>query len=267
MLRYKLISMALASSCLASPLLAQTEQEKDEKKLTRTLRVIMAGKRPLPAFEKRGDRYIEVDPPLSKIPPTIFAFTDPSHAPRAKSPDNRKTEYSAWPNKLVRINQYKGPSNLQLTIKRPLVSNSESGTELTCNLDKALHPLVLVHPDSGKAGWNKPQAKVINMSPDNLPPRSITVANLSDHPIKVYLTKKGEVIAPNKSKHLKIPTAYKKSFRYRIDTSNGKKLVTVSNSSHQLRDNTRIIMLALPGEKSKKNPFGKPTIRIISDST
>lgn len=270
MIPHKHILLSLLIPSLITSSLAQAGQDQSsdskEPKLTRTLRIILAGSRPLPVFEKQGEKYVEVTPPLSQLPPTAFAFTDPSHAPHPKANAPREAEFSAWANELTQINRYKGPAKLQLTLKRPLVEPSGTSTPLHCDLGKTLHPLVIIHPDSGSAGWDKPQTQVLDMSPAKRPARSVIVVNLSELPIKIYLTKKGVFIPPSKSAILKTPSSGKESFRYRIDASNGKKLVTVSNSSYRINDNSRIIILALPGHKTKNAPFALPKLQIISDS-
>lgn len=258
------ILLSLALPLFVSPLLAQSSRSSDTP--TRNLRVILAGNRPMPTFEKRGNKMVEVNPPLSVTPPTAFSFTKSSHAPRKSGNSGVHNDFSAWPNELVRIDKYKGPSTLELSIKRPLVETSKTGTPLSCKLGKSLNPLVLVHPESGSSGWNEPQTMLIDMSPESLPERSVVVANLSGIPIKVYLSNEGVMVPPNKNVTLRVSSKSKGSFRYRVDASNGKKLVTVSNSSYRLNKNSRIIMLALPGKKNKNDAFALPNLRMVSDT-
>ena len=244
---------------------AQGSKEDQEENPTRTLRIIVAGKRPMPSFVQRGDKIVEVDPPLSSLPPTSFSFTNPSHAPRSKSTTPKKTSYSAWSNQLIRIQSYKGPAILPLTLSRPLIESEGAGQQVSCNLGKAINPLVLLHAAPGNAGWKTPRAKVIDMTPEKVPARSVTLVNLSGIALKINLTKKGRVVAPNKHITLRLPKNADEAFRYKIEASNGKNNIKVSNSSYRLNKKSRLIIIALPGYKTKGSPFPRPSIRMITD--
>ena len=267
MFTQSLIRLALAPLLSAGFLHAQSgEEEKLKDNPTRTLRIIVAGKRPMPAFIQRGDKIVEVDPPLSLLPPTSFAFTNPSHAPRTKPGVPRKTAYSAWSNQLIRIQRYKGPNVLPLKLSRPLLEPAGAGQQVNCDLGKAINPLVLLHSDPGNSGWKAPQARVIDMAPDKVPARSVTLVNFSQTALRIYVTKKGVVVPPNKHITLRIPRSDKEAFRYKVEASDGKKLVTVSNSSYRINKDSRIIMLALSGTQTKRAPFPLPKLSIISDT-
>ncbi len=267
-LNFKTALICLVTPLFASSLLAQTVsiKEKEEKKLTRNLRVILVGNRPMPSFEKHGDKYIEVAPNIKLIPPTAFAYTIPAHAPRSADNKPRKTEHSAWINELVKINNYIGPSSLQLSLKRPLVNAKSRGIPTQSDLAQIINPLVIIHPGSKAVNWNNPKSIVLDASAKKMPERSITLVNLSKIPLRLYVSNKGVVVQPNKHITLSIPRSKAEAFRYKVEASNGKKIVPISNSSYRISKKSRIIMLALPGVKSNKSSFALPKIRIISDS-
>ena len=236
-------------------------QRSDAPPLIRTLRIIVAGKRPLPVFEQRGNKVVEVDPPLSAFPPRSFSFT-PSHAPRVKGSPG-KVSHSAWPNQLVHLKNYKGPAILPLKLTRPLLGGESQ--QVNCNLGEAINPLVVLHADSKSPGWLSPKAMVIDMNPEKIPARSVTLINLSGVALKIYLNRDGQVIPPSRHRTLRIPTASKEAVRYRIDASDGKELIKVANSSYRVSENSRLLIIALPGHKTKGSPFPRPKISMITD--
>ncbi|MCP5537148.1 MAG: hypothetical protein H7A51_13085 [Akkermansiaceae bacterium] len=239
-------------------LCAQDEEEQP----VRTLRVMIAGTRPLPVFEKSGNVYIEVDPPVSQLPPTSFAFANAAHAPKGKPGVETQTSFSAWPNELVRIKNYKGPATLPLTLRRPLVQKAGANCDVSCELGEALDPLIFIRANPGSAGWSSPVTEVIDMSPARMPANSAVVVNYTKLPLAVYFTKRPLVLRPNSHKSTRLPVV-DGPVRYRIDTSVNGKTVTVSNSSYKLQKNSRLIILALPSPaKAKGNPVA---LRMIND--
>ena len=258
----KFSKLILIQALCISFLSAQTRPNRNAEPPIRDLRMIVVGSRPLPEFETRDNQTVEVDPPLSKLPPTSFEFAKPSHAPRDK------TSFSARPNTLVRIPGYKGPPQLALNLKRALIQPNNK-QQVNCELGEVINPLILIQATPGSAGWEQPTATVIDFSATSTPARSMVVANASGVAITVYLTQDGVVVPPNSHVILPIPASdgdtVLYSVRYRADASDGKEL-PLANSSYRLNDNSRLIMLALPGHKTKAALIPCPKLRIISDS-
>jgi len=247
---------------------SSSTSQKEKEHPTRTLRVMLVGTRPLPAFETRGSKIVEVDPPLSKMPPTSFEFANPRHAPKIKEkgkPTARKISYSAWANELVTIKKYKGPELLQLHLKRKIISTTDF-QKVECHLGESLTPFIVVGPSQSKAGWEKPVAEVINWDPVKHPANSVVFLNRTKLAIKVRFINQSAVIAPGKHKHFKVKLSKNQTFRYEVDASNGKRRIVVSNSQYRLNKNSRLIMLALPGIPTKSNKFPRPSLRMIPDT-
>jgi hypothetical protein len=247
--------------------MAQSEPKKKTDSVTRTLRVVVVANRALPVFEKKGDKIIEVEPPASKQPPTSFKFVDAAHAPKLKSDKPKRTSYSSWPNRLVRISHYKGPSVISLQFRSLAQPNQNEGLQIRADLGESLNPLLLIRPDPGNSGWNKPLAEVIDMDSSKFSSGSVLVVNYSGVPIKVYLSPEGEVVKPDKHAviHVASQTKSIKIYRYRIDASDGKELKTISNSRYKVAKNTRLVILALPGLGASRAGFPLPNIRMITD--
>ena len=262
----------LTSSFLMAQDATQTvsPETKKEDNPTRTLRVMIVGSRALPAFETRGAKIVEVDPPLSAMPPTSFAFANPSHAPKIKGKKRgekriRKTSYSAWANELVRLKNYKGPEFLPLHLKRGLISPTDY-QRVECQLGKSINPFIVISPSKGSQGWKEPKAKVIDWDPIKHPARSALVINESPFSIKIFFSKEGVIIGPGKHKHFKLKLNDKKTFRYKVLASDGKSKEIMANSQYRLNKNSRLIVVALPGVKTKATKFARPTLRIVSDT-
>ena len=258
---------------ISSLLLAQdatqtvSPNSKESKNPTRTLRVMLVGSRALPTFEKQGGKFVEVDPPLSAMPPTSFAFAKPSNAPKTKGSDNRTTRkisYSAWANELVKIKNYKGPELLPLHLKRGLISQ-EDFQQVECQLQNSINPFIVISPSKGTQGWERPGAKVIDWDPDKHPARSALVINESALAIKIFFSKEGVVVGPGKHAHFKLKLNAKKTFRYKVLASDGSSNEIMANSQYRLSDNARLIVVALPGIKTKSSKFARPTLRLVSD--
>lgn len=252
------------SLCLLTPagLHAQAEKETKKEQPVRTLRVMIAGARAMPAFETRGDKIVEVEPPVSKMPPTSFAFVNPDHRPKAKPGETASATYSAWPFELVRIQNYKGPAELPLLLRRPLVEQAGADQEITCELGEALNPLILLHA-AGSKGWGDAKATVVDMSPEKMPAHSALIINFSPLPIKAYFADESGVVAANNAKVLRLQVDKTNNVRYRIDTVLGGKPLTVSNSSYHLSENSRLIVVALPSPaKIANNPL---SLHLIAD--
>ncbi len=245
----------------------KSTEDKESENPSRTLRIIMAGSRALPAFEKRGSQYVEVDPPLASIPPTSFAFANPKHAPKIKekSGTQRKISYSAWVNELVRIPSYKSLELLSLHLSRPLISQTDF-QQVGSHLGKSLHPLILIRATPSNQGWKKPVSQVIDWNPLKHPAGSILVVNYSHYPIKFYYAKKSIVIAPNRHKHIHRSSIKGKVIRYKVDTTNGKRKFAVANSQYKIEKKSRLIMMALPGIKTASADFPRPNLRLIIDN-
>lgn len=263
----------IASLFTSSLLMAQgatqpaSSEAKKEDKPTRTLRVMIVGSRALPAFETRGAKIVEVDPPLSAMPPTSFEFANPSDAPKIKGENKkttRKVSYSAWANELVKIKNYKGPELLPLHLKRGLISPTDFQT-VECRLGKSLNPFIIIAPSKSKQGWKTPTAKVIDWDPTKHPARSALVINESPLPIKIFFSKKGVIIGPGKHKHFKLALNTEHILRYKVLASDGKSKQVVANSRYRLRKDSRLIMLALPSVKPASAKFAPPTLRLIPD--
>jgi hypothetical protein len=246
---------------LAFPVSAQ---DAEDKTLTRNLRVIIAGSRALPAFETRGDKIVEVDPPLSQIPPNQFSFADPQHAPKPPPNKPSKTSFSGWPNELTRIENYKGPSILPLNLTRPLMER-RSVQKVTCSLGESTHPIILLRADPGQKGWEAPVSEVIDWNPVKHPAGSILVVNYSSLAIKAYFSREGVIVPANQHKHLKIPSNRAEAVRYRIDASDGTKIITITNSQYRLDKKNRLIILALPGIKTAAAKLPVPKLQMITD--
>lgn len=259
------LTASLCTIFLINPISGQTQtpEEKDEDRPTRTLRVMVTGVRPLPVYKRNGDKYVEVEPPLRLMPPTSVAFAEPAHIPKPKNKDEPAAlNYSAWPNQLVRIDNYNGPSTLPLLLRRPLIQDA-ADQQVTCNLGKSTQPLILLHASANAEAWSSPHATIIDMSPEKTPAHSAVIVNFSPRPLAVYFTTKPVFIQPNGHATIKIPTSDKDSIRYRIDTKVDNKVVTVTNSSYRLEKNTRLIMIASPAQGNvKTNPLD---FRIIND--
>jgi len=235
---------------------------------------MIIGSRPLPAFETRGKKIIEVNPPLNKMPPTSFAFANPKHAPKVLSKRHlegkkpkliKKSSYSARVNELVTIKGYKGPQQLLLNLKRGLISSTDF-QQVPCNLGTSLNPLIVIKSSQGKLGWKKPVARIIDWSPAKHPANSVLVLNQTKLAMMVFFSKKGKVISPGKHRHFRVSLSNKKTFRYKIQVSNGKITQTVANSQYKLRKNSRLIMVALSGKSTHVKKLPRPSLRIIADS-
>jgi len=245
---------------------ANNKKEKTQPK--RTLRVMLVGSRALPAFETRGAKIVEVDPPLSAMPPTSFEFANPRHAPKIKKKGKdatRKISYSAWANELVTIKNYKGPELLPLHLKRALISTTDF-QKVDCRLGKSINPFIVISASKGNQGWKNPQAKVIDWDPVKHPAKSMLVLNQTKLAIKMFLGKKVTVIAPGRHKHFRVRLSKENTFRYKLEASDGKSKITVANTQYRLNKNSRLIMVALPGIPPRSGKLPRPTLRTIADT-
>jgi hypothetical protein len=246
-----------------------SEPDKDNKSVTRTLRVVVVANRPLPIFEKKGDKVIEVEPPTSKQPPTAFEFADAAHAPKGESSAFVQTSYRSWPNRLVTISNYKGPSVVTLQFRSLAQNNQQKSLQILADVGDSLSPLLLIHPDRGESGWNKPLVEVIDMDPSKFPSGSVLVVNYSEVPIKFYVVKESKIVMPGMHGVLRAKTQAEESqtitLRYRIDASDGKQQKTLSNSRYKLKKNTRLIVFALPSIGASRAGLPVPNIRMIED--
>src|SRR6478609_9244754 len=177
--------VSLAVSALAFLPLTASAQNADpaKEKPKRNLRLLVAGVRPMPAFEQHGNKVEEVEPPVESIPPTSLEIIGGDKAGAGDKAQPNK--FSAWPNELVKVPGYKGSAQIRLRLLRPLVSKALTPPEVTCDLAEMISPLILLSADPGQQGWQKPTATVVDLSAEKLPVRSIMLINLSSIPLGV----------------------------------------------------------------------------------
>ena len=139
---------------------------------------------------------------------------------------------------------------------------------MECNLGNSINPFILIKASAGAQGWKKPQATVIDWNPIKHPAKSVLAINQTSLAIKVYFTKKGTVIGPGEYRHFKVKLNSESVFRYKVEISDGKSKLTVSNSQYRLNQKNRLIMVALPAPKAKLKigKIPRPSLRMISDS-
>ncbi|BDS06561.1 hypothetical protein NT6N_16010 [Oceaniferula spumae] len=240
------------------PLLAQTEEDKEKAALASEIRVIIAGIRPAPVFEKQGGEYVEVEPPLKSIYPTEISLLA-GEIVKPKGAENKKNDLSIWPNQILNVKPYKGPAAMKLgLLRRYRADRIEQSVEF--DIGEMITPLAIIHADPGTAGWEKPQVKLVELSPEKAPTGSVIMVNLSGVPLAARFESVADTIKPGAVKFLKLPARETDVFRFRIDVplANGK-TYPLANSSYRIRKNQRLILLAIHDPQA---PKGSPPLKL-----
>lgn len=256
-----IFAVAALVTAAASPL-APAQATKGEK-LVRNLRFVVAGVTPLPVFEQRDDQVIEVNPDLSKIPPTQFAFVVKDDVPKKKKQKEVHNAFSAALGNLTRINNYKGTESLKIELQYAL---SEKGDrkEITCPLDRHLEPLIIFKPKKGNTGWRSPEVEIIDYNQRSYPKGSALVINTSPHPI-IFAVPKGAIsVAPGTHKSIDLTHFIKDSyFKYKVAVGKSpQKMYVFANSAHSMSANQRFLILTTTGVTDR----GEPSLMIIPES-
>jgi len=241
-----LLSAILALGILPSIAFAQAPDGAKEKP-KRTLRLLVAGVRPMPVFEQHGDKIVEVDPPPEIIPPTsleLLGGDKPGDGTKAQP-----NKFSAWPNELAMVPGYKGGAQIRLRLLRPLLAKAPTPPELTCDLAEMLSPLILLNADPGQEGWQKPIATVVDLSAEKLPARSVLLVNLSPIPLKARFEETIVELRGKETKSLKLAAEEPADIRFRIDAVASDSSYPIVNSTYQVPADSRLIVLAIPNPR------------------
>ncbi len=238
------------------------QKESDEPTLTRTVRVLLAGTRPMPAFERKGNQVIEVDPPLSACPPTSISFEKPEHAPRSSRTKKPVVEYSIWPGELIILKKYKGPSQIGFILKTPLIAPDDTGVKVECDMGTMINPLIVITPGEGREKWRDPKLFVIDVGQEKFGESKVLVINDSSFPLRVQFAKDPVYIKPKKFGLVPLAKGGGDTHRYQIDSKIDNEVVRVSNSSYRSKSGVRLIILAMPS-KAKKSPLA---LRLITET-
>lgn len=219
---------------------------KDEKKANRLIRVIIAGQRAMPEFKKEGAQYVECEPTTKWIVPNALEIIEPpDDVPKTadKSQDARKM---VWPNELINLGHFKCASTLRLRLIRTLARQPHAPPEINCELSDLIEPLIVISAENGSKGWDSPQVRVIDLSSAKVPFRTVLSLNLTNVPLVTrFETEQGD-LPPAGIKMLHLPANATDVFRFRIDAQSKSGMVPVANSSYQIGEEDRLILLAVP---------------------
>ncbi len=152
--------------------------------LKRHLAILVAADPPLPFYEKKGEKYVEVDPPATHLPPSAVTFVEKRFLPTPLLRKDPSGRFSTRSMRLVEVFNYKGVQNLKLSLNNPLLPGRPAH-EVSCDLGKRLHPFILIHADMAQKGWEAPITEVLDIAPRVFPAGSLMVVNLTPHAVRL----------------------------------------------------------------------------------
>ena len=240
------IAVVIPLVCLPWTLVhGQDSPPKDEKKSARVIRVLIAGQRAMPTFENHGGQYVEVEPATKWIAPNALEWLD---APQ--STDKKKdAKIMAWPNEVVSLGRCHCPPTLRLRLIRTLAQSSPPPPEITCDLGDLKDPLVIISAEDGAQGWDKPQARVIDLAGGKVPARTVVALNLTRIPLVTRFESQQGKLAPGALLLLHLPTSESEVFRFRIDAQSKSGMIPLANSSYQIGATERLILITIPNSQ------------------
>lgn len=203
----------------------------------------------MPEFAKQGDQYVEVEPASKSIIPNALELTgaiETTAGETGKAPEPKKM---VWPNEVVTLGRYRCPSQLGLRLIRTLATQPHTPPQLTCELGDLLEPLLVISADDSNSGWDRPQIRVIDLSPAKLPSRTVVAINLTRIPLAAQFDTVKANLAPASIGLLPLPPTAPEVIRFRVDAQVKSGMVPVANSSYQLGASCHLILLASPNSQ------------------
>lgn len=230
------------------------------KATPRNFRFLVIGDYAPPYFEKKGDVWMEVDPPAKLIAPrSIKPLLEPESTSAA--PSNKIAELPLRFNQIVEMPNYRCGAKLRLSLGKSTKSGADE-KEISCELGNLVEPLVMIFADV-QGGWDRPQIRVLDFSASAVPAGSTHVSNLTPFPLGVRIENAKAALAPNQQQILKGVETGNKPFRYRVDLASGNATAPLANSSYQLKPAERLLIVAVPDSTIKDRP--PVTLRLITD--
>jgi hypothetical protein len=246
------IPLALIFACLPWAVLnAQDPSPSDEngKSSKRVIRVLIAGQRAMPAFKKEGDQYVEREPPAKWVMPTALELIGAVNATPGTPGEKQEAIKPIWPNDVANLGIFKCASPLRLRLMRTINNQPNTPLEVSCELGKMIEPLIVISADSGGKGWDQPQTRVIDISSQNVPSRSVLALNLTRVPLSTRFESELKRLDPSSVSMLRLPATETGVFRFRIDAQSKNGVMPVANSSYQIGAKDRLILLAVPNDQ------------------
>lgn len=246
-----LMLAALVSAHAQQPAGSPVVPAPGKEEPVRTVRLLIAGRRPMPVFEQRGDKYLEVEPPLKVVCPTLVEIgEEPKSGVPQSAEDAKKRQRGVSMNQVVKLENYKGSSQLRLKLLRPHVAQSVTPPVVTCSLGDMLEPLVVISAEDSNKAWENPLVQVIDLAPQKVPARTVIAVNLSKVPLAAFFESAQTAISPQSVRTVALPASTSEVFRFRVDAQTGKGNVPLVNSSYQLSARNRLILLAIPNPQA-----------------
>lgn len=226
----------------------------------RTVRLLIAGRRPMPVFEQRGDKYLEVEPPLKVVCPSLVEIgEEPKSGVPQNEEETKKRQRGVSMNQVVKLVNYKGSSQLRLKLLRPHTTQTSAPSVVTCALGDMLEPLVVISAEDSSRAWENPLVQVIDLASQKVPARTVIAVNLSKVPLAAYFESAQTAISPQSVRTVALPSLASDVFRFRVDAQTAKGNVPLVNSSYQLAARNRLILLAIPNPQAAQ---GMPPLNV-----
>ncbi|MEO8614676.1 MAG: hypothetical protein ABI600_06005 [Luteolibacter sp.] len=238
---------------------AASNQNKEDA-VTRDVRFVIAGTRPLPVFKMQGNESVEVDPPSELIPPTAIEILSGKEDLPAST--KTPTKIVASTNMIAPLPGLKSVSKIRLKLSRPMFDSAAS-QEVECDLGDIIRPLIVISASPGKGAWDSPQVRVIDVSNQAFPIRHAMLINLSSIPLMVGIDATTTKIDPTNRGLFPLAPGDAPT-RYRVDAIGPTGSVTIANSAYRVGANSRLIMMAIPD----RSPQGQAPIslRMVTDA-
>lgn len=229
-----------------------------EREVPRNFRFLVIGEYPPPYFERRGGDWVEVDPPAKLIPPSmIMPILEAGSSQTGKQPPELSLRF----NQIVTLSQYRCPTKLRLSLKKSTAAGGGQ-QEISCEVGNMIEPMVMIFADTQR-GWEQPQVRVVDFSPNAFPANSTHISNFTPFALGVRIEDTKAALAPSQQQILKTARPTGQPFRFRVDISSGTAVAPLANSSYQLQNTERLVIVAVPDATVKDRP--PVTVRTITD--
>jgi hypothetical protein len=256
------IPLVLMLACLPWPVLHAQDSSpaaKEGETLERTIRLIIAGQRPMPKFEKQGDQYVEVEPSTKWIAPSSVELIAASKTDANATAGERESAKTVWPNEVTNLGKRKCSSSLRLRLLRTLAKQAHTPPEIACEIGDLKEPLLVLSAANDSRGWDSPRVTVIDLSADKVPFRTVVALNLTAVTLVTRFESESGQLAPSAMRQLHLPAIASDVFRFRIDAQAKDSMVPLANSSYQIGPKDRLILLAVP---NLQVPPGAPPLSL-----